>query len=98
MKTTTNPNIPHSQTEAGQILSIVHGQPLTTLDTLLNEQSFTLQAMGFLNEVQLSQEFWDTRKDPIEDQPSLGLAMAALQLHLKQLTEQAQRLEMKNRN
>ena len=97
-KTAKTTKAPHAQTEANHILSIVHGQPLTTLDTLLNEQSFTLQAMGFLNEVQLSQEFWDTRKDPIEDQPSLGLAMAALQLHLTQLTEQAQRLEMKNRN
>ncbi|MDR4483845.1 MAG: hypothetical protein R3B95_11635 [Nitrospirales bacterium] len=95
MKTLTTHNILQAHTEPSPILSIVHGQPLTTLEHLLIEQSFTLQAMGFLNEVQLTEEFWETRLDQNQDRTHWGLAMAALQLHLTQLNELAQRLEIR---
>jgi hypothetical protein len=65
------------------------------MEELLQEQGFALKAAAFLNEVQLSQEFWDTRKDPIDDQVNLGLALSAVRLHLQQITAQAQKLELR---
>ncbi|MDR4485019.1 MAG: hypothetical protein R3B95_17740 [Nitrospirales bacterium] len=77
------------------VKSIVHGQPITTLEHILEEQRFTLIVCEWLENILTTSE-QERGLSPIEtpDLP-VGLTLALANRHLERLTELGQHLYKK---